>query len=204
MDGFALGVEKALDQSLCVDIAGLGTIYMKRSTTGMSLQAAAIAFGVSRETLLRRLEEAGQNPRERGSRWTVIEIHKALARVGDLEAARYRETSARAELLEIDVRKAGRELVPLADVVGVVNAKLAPVRAALMAVPATLGPKANPADPTLGIEAVAAWRDGFLRYCQNIKVTDAAGDLDEMKPTRKRIRGREPRKKAAAGSVIRT
>lgn len=145
---------------------------------------------MDRSTLKRRLAEAGHDMSNgEAGNFTTLEIYRALCGVGDMEAAKYRETAARAELLEIDIRKANRELVPLSDAVSFINRKLAPVRTQLLAMPSVLGPKTNPADPSFGIEACTAWRDGFLRFAHDIPIESAQAEEDTANPTRKRIRG---------------
>lgn len=150
--------------------------------------SAAIEMGVGYPTMKNRLIAAGFDVDE-GREFTTQEIFRAMSQTGDQKAAKYRETIARAKLLEIDIEKAARELVPLSEAVGWVNQKLAPIRAQILAMPATLGPKANPGDPQLGIEACSAWRDGFLRFCNDVPLEDAQQQQDQQNPTRKRIRG---------------
>jgi hypothetical protein len=107
----------------------------------------------------------------------------------ELAEARLRETNARAELLEIDIRKAKRELVPLEEVVGFINRKLSGARQQVLAMPAILGPKTNPSDPAFGIEACSVWRDGFLKFIADISLENAQDEEAKAHPTRKRIRG---------------
>lgn len=144
---------------------------------------------MDRSTLKRRLVEAGHTITGEHQKWTTLEIHRAILGVGDMEAAKYRETAARAALLEIDIRKAERELIPIDDAVSLINRKLAPVRQQLLSMPSILGPKANPSDPTLGIEACTVWRDGCLRFVHDVPLDEAKAEEDNENPTRKRIRG---------------
>lgn len=106
-----------------------------------------------------------------------------------LRAAKIREAEARTRLLLIDEAKARRELVSMDEACGMVNRVLGAVRSQVLAMPASLGAKANPNDPKFGMLACQSWVDGFLRHCADVNPDEEATALDKAKPERKRIRG---------------
>lgn len=154
-----------------------------------SVNSGAKEFGVAISTLKRRLVEAGHEV-GRGGRWTTLQLHDALRGVGDMEAARYREVSARAELLEIDVRRSNRELVTQDEARAIIAGVLQPIRQWLLALPATAGPRVNPVDPKFGMDALQTIVDAAWAKFREERITEASDTAAKANPTKKRIRGR--------------
>jgi hypothetical protein len=155
-----------------------------------SLQSGSREFGVSPQTLKLRLSENGVDMSQGSTRrYTTLEIHRALVGTGDMEAAKYRETVARAELLEIEVAKATKRLIEPEAAIALINRKLGAERQQLVAMPSVLGPKANPSDPAFGIEASTVWRDGHLRFMADVSLSDLDVEAEHDKPARRQVRG---------------
>lgn len=143
----------------------------------LSLNAGAQEFGVSRDTLRRRLSERGLQTGP-GRTYSILHIHEALSSVGDLAAAKYRREVAEAELAEIEVAKARRTTVDMAEVKDLISRILQPFRARLLAAPAVLGQAANPSDPVHGSKEVGRWIDSVLPLLRQDTVDAfAKGDL---------------------------
>jgi hypothetical protein len=152
--------------------------------TKWSTTQAAQEFGVSPDTLTRRLREAGHKVAGR-QRWTVRQCAAALYAAGDIKEARCRRETAEAELAEIEVAKARRTTVDMAEVVDLISRILQPFRSRLLAAPAVLGQAANPSDPVHGSTEVGRWVDSVLPLLrQDIVDAFAKGDLqdDEDEP----------------------
>lgn len=135
--------------------------------TKWSLTRAAAEFGVARATLTARLRETGYKISDthdvsKAQSWTVRQCHDALRGSGDRDAVKYRAEAAAAELAELEVAKARRNLVSVEEVVGLFDRILAPFRARLLAAPAVLGQAANPSDPVHGTAEVGRWVDSVL------------------------------------------
>ena len=124
-----------------------------------TLLRAATEFGVARETLRRGLRQLAIDV-ETDATYTTKQIFTALA--GDLKTERIRETRARADLLERERREKDRELVPLAEVLSMVNSSHLPIRQRLNSLPSEMCKRANPGDPQLAHDALQRWVDESL------------------------------------------
>jgi hypothetical protein len=145
--------------------------------TKWKLNTAAHVFGVSRTKLRSRLEAAGI-PTGAGREFTTRQISRALYADANIQTAKYRRESAEADLAEIEVAKARRELAATADVVDILARVLRAFRKRLADLPANLGPAVNPSDPAHGTAAVRRWVDGVLPLLrEDIVAVFAKGDL---------------------------
>jgi hypothetical protein len=114
-----------------------------------------------------------------GCKWTIKQIYAALCDVGDRDSVKYRREAAEAELAEIEVAKARRNAVDVAEVTDLLDRILQPLRTRLLALPATLGLAANPVDPVYGRQAVAAAVDSLLPMLRDDVIKAfAAGPLE--------------------------
>lgn len=147
--------------------------------TKWSTTQAAQEFGISPDTLTRRLREAGHEVAGR-QRWTARQCAEAIYGTGDIKQARYRREMAEAELAEIEVAKSRRTSVDMAEVTDLISRILQPFRARLLAAPAVLGQAANPSDPVHGSKEVGRWIDSVLPLLrQDIVDAFAKGDLPD-------------------------
>jgi hypothetical protein len=121
-------------------------------TPTLSLRDAAKTFGYPTMTLARKLQAKGIDT---SKGLTVLQVHTAL--MGSLDAERIRETSARADLLELERQEKQRDLVPLAEVQQLISDAFLPVRQRLMALPAEQCARCNPSDPQLARESLDRW-----------------------------------------------
>lgn len=122
----------------------------------MTLREAADEFGVSHETLRRRLAKE-EIPVGAGVTYTVAQVHRVLA--GELEHERIRSERARASLLEYERAEKERELVSLAEVQAMYSESLLPVRQRFLALPSEAAARCNPSDPEFARAALQRWVD---------------------------------------------
>lgn len=139
----------------------MGTRQKESGLAAWPVKRAAQEFGVSPDTITRKLREAGHQVGGH-QRWTVRQLFTALSAAGDIKEARFRRESAEAALAELDLAERRRDLVPVAEVVDFIARLLQPFRARMLAAPAVLGTAANPTDPVHGHKAVERWVDGIL------------------------------------------
>lgn len=136
---------------------------------------------MSPDTLTRKLKEAGHTVTGR-KLWTARQCCEALRGTGDREAVRYRRDAAEAELAEIEVAKARRDVVDVAEVVDVIARIFQPFRTRLLALAATLGHAANPSDPVHGMAAVNRAIDSLLPLLREDVINAfKSGSLDDSK-----------------------
>jgi phage terminase Nu1 subunit (DNA packaging protein) len=130
-----------------------------------TIAKAAPEFGISRETLARRLREMGlEIPKGRRLRkpWlTTKQIMEAV--VGSLEKEKTRATAAIADTRELANRVARGELIPGERMREIVRDCFGPIREALLGAPTQLAQKCNPADPPHAYAVITDWVDGVLR-----------------------------------------
>ena len=127
----------------------------------VSQTAAAKALGISRERLHRQCAKAGIEVKAR-QKLTFREVVRAMTG-GNMEAEKLRETSARADLLELDRREKEKELVSLSDVQDMLQQMMAPIRSRLNAMPTELANRVNPTDPQLAKDAAQRWVDEAVK-----------------------------------------
>ena len=146
----------------------------------LNMTQASLNFGISRSRLEPSMRKAGHDLGA-GCKWTIKQIYAALCDVGDRDSVKYRREAAEAELAEIEVAKARRDSVDVAEVTDLLDRILQPLRTRLLALPATLGLAANPVDPVFGRQAVAAAVDGLLPMLRDdvIKAFEAGPIADD-------------------------
>jgi len=146
-----------------------------------SVQKGAAEFGVSRDTLRRRLADAGLDTGV-GRKFSTLQIHEALRGVGDMDAAKFRELDERGRLLELERREKERELLPADFIIARIATVHQAFRARLMAFPATVGTLANPSDPVMGVEAVRRGIDSLLPILRDDIMTAFSEDAADPTP----------------------
>jgi phage terminase Nu1 subunit (DNA packaging protein) len=131
----------------------------KRTTTRLTVEAAAREIGVSRETLRRNLRELGEDTK-RGKQFTLRTIYRALT--GDLKGHRVRLAKVDADLAELEFSERAGNLVSMEEVQQLFSESLQPVRQRLLALPAECATRANPTDPQFARQALQEWVDQSL------------------------------------------
>lgn len=117
---------------------------MAMTPQGWSISAIAVELGRDRRTIAAacaQVEPCGSD--RRGKLYRLADVVAAMMPSGkpaDLDEARARKTAAEAELAEIAVAKARREVVEIALVAKAVSDEYAATRAKLLALPSKLGP----------------------------------------------------------------
>jgi hypothetical protein len=127
------------------------------------LHAASVEFGVSRETLSRRLHESGYDPKK-VDEWTIRQVHEALS--GDLAAAKLRRENAEADKAEVEAEIAKKTVIPREDVAQFIRETFAPVREMIMTLPGSQSALVNPSDPEHARGHLQSWSDQFLKHCK--------------------------------------
>jgi hypothetical protein len=133
----------------------------KKSAITLTLLKGAEQFGVSRETLRRALAESEIEARPDG-KYSIRELHRALA--GDARTERARLTRLRADTEELELRQRKRELIPLEEAQRFIVENFACHREFIVSQPGRLALKCNPTDPNTARAALEADRDEFLKF----------------------------------------
>jgi hypothetical protein len=107
----------------------------------LTIQKAATEFGVSRETVKRRLNAAGIEP---AKTYTLKQIVSALHT--PMDAQRIREVRGRAALLEMEVKKRREALVEKSEIERILQLAIEACRAVIKRLP-DIAAKCNPSDP---------------------------------------------------------
>lgn len=141
----------------------------------LTLHAGAVEFGVSRETLARRLREADHDPKP-DAEYSVKEIHEALS--GNLMMAKARRENAEADKAQIEAEIAKKTVIPRDDVVTFIRESFAPVREQVMTLEGSMSALCNPSDPEHCRQHLQAWVDQFLKHC---KIHEPAEPFKEEK-----------------------
>lgn len=128
----------------------------------VSLTALAFAkeMGVSVNTVQRGLRVAGIKVEPAG-RYPLKVLVQAVLPDGKVERARL--TRAQADREELEVSKLRGELVEMDEVTAILRRTYQPIRDALVAMPASLAARCNPADPQMASGALMEGRDAILR-----------------------------------------
>lgn len=128
-----------------------------------SINAAAIEFGVSRETLTRGLKRIEKfDPKK--SDYTSLTIHLALS--GDLKYERTRRERAEADKAEVESAIAKKEVIPTHMVSEFIIKSFSPIREQLMALPGAESAKCNPGDPSHARTILESAVDRILKHCR--------------------------------------
>ena len=125
----------------------------------LTLTAAAILFGIERQTLKKRLELAGVTT-GRGLTYSLPDVCRASVRA--LETARTVECEERAALLAMNRREREGELVRMSVVQSLAVAGWGPCRDAFNSLPTAVDSRANPSDPPHARAALTEWLDSVL------------------------------------------
>lgn len=101
-------------------------IESKTAFERVNISILAMRYNLNRETVAKRLREAGIEPVEVKSKEKIFELTPGVTQVLErrneaLEEVKLRGETARTELAEIKVRQASGELVPMADAVELVR-----------------------------------------------------------------------------------
>ena len=84
----------------------------------------------------------------------------------DIAYERARAQRLQADLLAMDKDERAKDTIRLAEAQELIRDALAPVRQRLIALPAEMAHRTNPADPAFARRALEDWRRECLAYCQ--------------------------------------
>lgn len=119
-----------------------------------TLDKAAKELGVHHETLAKGLVRAGLVV-DRGSRFSTLEIFRGFQ--GDLKTEQTRKTRAEADAKELENRLRLGDIIEREAAQAILTARLAPLRAKLVAAPSSLASRLNPTDPELAKAVLEDW-----------------------------------------------
>lgn len=136
---------------------------MLKKVIKWTVPEAAAHFGCKADTIRIELQRRGGNP-QRGDLFTVKELFNAAR--SDWKEAQTRKALAEAENRETKTAIMKGDLIAKDEVVAFIRGTFAPVREQVLAMPATLAGKVNPADPEHARSHLEQWRDLFLRQCK--------------------------------------
>lgn len=128
-----------------------------------TIPQAAAMFGCKADTIRIEIQRRGGNP-QRGDTFTVRELFNAAR--SDWKEAQTRKALAEAENRETKTAILRGDLLPKDEVVSFIRKTFGPVREQVLAMPAVLSGKVNPADPEHARAHLEQWRDLFLRQCK--------------------------------------
>jgi hypothetical protein len=122
------------------------SISKKNIPTRWTIQAWSDTHNIPQSTVKEKINKAQLRPGEDGM-YSAADIFMAVSGRGDYEAARAREKDAKAELAELEVRKARRELYTEAEVLDIVRKPLAVVVQRIQSMPHVYASRCNPTQP---------------------------------------------------------
>jgi hypothetical protein len=139
-----------------------------------SVRRAATEFGKSAETITRGLRAQGLDV-GKATTWTTRQILAAIT--SDGKEARARESLARAELAEYELRELKGDMFRRESVVAMIAKVGLLVRQALLELPYVMAQRCNPQDPHLAKDALVRWVDDTLAA---LKTATLATELDDQ------------------------
>jgi hypothetical protein len=129
-----------------------------------AITTAALAFGVTRETLRRAMAEAvlrGDVHESKDKKYRIREVHAVLA--GDITALRKDKLRLTNKELAFDLAVKQRKSMETEECAKFILDNFNPIREAVVAMPGELAALVNPADPVHARSHLERFRDDFLK-----------------------------------------